>query len=150
LIARPLQTAEAAVLGAVCATIDPYLTLGLSATGLAGYLDRDEPALHRFALETGDAALAGVLVLRLPWLRGPFIEMMAVLPGHQGAGIGAAVMAWAAAQAAVVSPNLWATVSDFNQAARAFYTRHGFIETVALPGLVDDRFAEILLRRRLA
>lgn len=147
-LARPLRTAEAAVLGAVCATIDPYLTLGLSASGLAGYLDRDDPALHRFALVDGET-LAGVLVVRQPWLRGPFIEMLAVLPGHQGAGIGAAAIAWTAAQAALLSPNLWATVSDFNTAARAFYARHGFVETAELPGLVDDRFSEVLLRRRL-
>jgi len=149
LIARPLQTAETAVLGAVCATIDPYLTLGLPTSGLAGYLDRDDPALHRFALVTGEA-LAGVLALRLPWLRGPFIEMMAVLPSYQGLGIGTAAITWAAAQAALLSPNLWATVSDFNSAARTFYARHGFVETVTLPGLVDERFAEVLLRRRLA
>lgn len=147
-VLRPPGAGEAAVLGAACAALDPYRTLGLSAAGLTGYLRRPDPAAHRFVIEA-NGALAGVVVLRWPWLRGPFVEMLAVLPDAQGRGLGAAAIDWAAGQAAAVSANLWATVSDFNTAARAFYARSDFVELAELPGLVDDRFAEILLRRRL-
>ena len=45
--------------------------------------------------------------------------------------------------------NLWLTVSEFNERARAFYVRHGFEETARLSGLVADGTAELLLRKRL-
>jgi ribosomal protein S18 acetylase RimI-like enzyme len=88
-----------------------------------------------------------LLVLRSPWLRGPYIEVLAVLPQAQGGGAGRALVAWAAAQG---GGNLWACVSAFNHGARAFYARSGFVEVTALADLVADGHDEILLRRRLA
>ncbi len=144
---RPLAGDEVAPLAAACAAIDPYRRLGISAAGLGAYLAREDPALHRFAIVTDDGA-AGVLALREPWLRGPFIEMLAILPDAQGRGLGRQVIHWAAARASSSGGNLWATVSDFNEAARIFYRRLDFIEMVELPGLITPAAGEILLRRR--
>ncbi len=143
---RPLADEDIDGLATACAAVDPYRRLGFSAAGLAGYLRRDDPALARFALVTGDT-VAGVLALRRPWLRGPFIEMLAVLPKAQGHGLGRRAIEWAAAQAVSSGGNLWATVSDFNWPARAFYRRLGFAEIAELPGLVAPTAGEILLRR---
>lgn len=145
---RPLAEGEALTLTTVFAELEPYRTLGFGPAGLAGYLGRDDPALIRFVIETN--GLDGVIALRWPWLRGPFVEMLSLVPAAQGQGLGRAVIAWAAEQAATVSANLWATVSDFNAPARAFYARQGFVEVAALPGLIDPDRAEILLRRRLS
>lgn len=143
---RPLTGDDAAQLGAALAAIEPWRTLDYGAAALRAYLERPDSALHRFAVEAG-GALAGVLCLRHPWLRGPCIELLAVL--RPGGGLGGAVMDWASRQAAAVAANLWATVSAFNEPARAFYRRQDFAEIAALPDLVRPGFTELLLRRRL-
>lgn len=141
---RPLTAAEIPALAAALAGLEPWLTLGFSAAGLTGYLGRQDPALSRMVAEQ-DGAVAGILALRAPWLRGPYVELLAVLPHRQGGGIGTALLDWAAAQS---GGNLWACVSGFNTPARAFYAKAGFIEVAPLPDLVADGFDEILLRRR--
>lgn len=145
---RPLAEGEAERLGALCATFDPYRRLGQSAGALAGYLRRPDSALFRFAIET-DATLVGVVAVRSPWLRGPFLEMLALLPEARGLGLGRQAVDWVAAEASLMAANLWTTVSDFNDRAQAFYLRLGFCVVSELPGLVAEGTTEILLRRHL-
>jgi len=140
---RLMETADAAPLAEACAAIDPWKSLGYSAATLEGYLRRDDAALARFVLGDGE----GLLALRRPWLRGSFIEMLAVLPGHQGRGLGRAAVEWAMAREP--SGNLWATVSAFNSPARQFYQRLGFQETSVLRDLIVRGQDEILLRLSL-
>lgn len=148
LVLRPLAKGEAERLGALCATFDPYRRLGQTAGALAGYLRRPDSALFRFAVER-DAVLAGVVAVRMPWLRGPFLEMLALLPDARGLGLGRLTVDWVAAEARTVAANLWTTVSDFNETAQAFYRRLGFETVSELPGLITEGSTEILLRRRL-
>lgn len=140
---RPMFAGDIEVLAPALAALDPWRTLGFSAAGLAGYLGRDDGALTRMVAERDGAAVA-VVVLRRPWLRGPYIELLAVLPTAQGGGLGRQLVEWAAAQG---GGNLWACVSAFNAAARAFYARSGFAEVAELPDLVVAGQQEILLRR---
>ncbi|MBI3444487.1 MAG: GNAT family N-acetyltransferase [Magnetospirillum sp.] len=146
---RPLESGEGAALAEALSRIDPWARLGYGAATLARYLERDDGALVRFVVEDGGGGPAGLLGLRHPWLRGPYIELFAILPGHQGKGLGREVITWIAARAAAISPNLWACVSDFNTAARGFYAANGFAEITPLDDLVAPGQAEILLRRRL-
>ncbi len=111
---------------------------------MGGYLTRPDPSLQRYAVEIA-GELAGVLALRKPWLRGPLIEMLALLPDAQGKGLGGKILERCKAEA---GKNLWATVSDFHQPARRFYARAGFEEICALPGIVAEEQDEILLRWR--
>jgi len=141
---RPLRPAECGPLAEALAAIEPWLTLGYGAAALARYLERDDPALRRLVIER-DGRPAGLLALRAPWLRGPYIEMLAVPPEGQGTGLGRAMVEWAAGQD---SGNLWACVSAFNAQARAFYARLGFTEVATLPDLVAPGFDEILVRLR--
>ncbi|MBF0130387.1 MAG: GNAT family N-acetyltransferase [Alphaproteobacteria bacterium] len=132
--------------GFVLAGLDPWRTLGYQAEGLSAYLRRPDPSLHRFTVVAGGQR-AGVLCLRHPWLRGPYIELLAVtLPGR---GIGAALVRWTSERTLAEATNLWATVSNFNWPARAFYHAQGFVEASYLPDLVGAGFSEILLRKRL-
>lgn len=143
---RPLADAEIPALAEALAQLDPWRRLGFSAAGLAAYLGRADAALIRVVAER-DGVPAALLALRKPWLRGPYIELLAVLPAAQGAGLGRALVEWAAAQG---GGNLWACVSDFNAPARAFYARQGFVEVAPLPDLVAAGEGEILLRRMLS
>ncbi|BAE52748.1 GNAT family N-acetyltransferase [Paramagnetospirillum magneticum] len=145
---RPLESEDARPLAQTLAAMDPWARLGYGEAALERYLGRDDGALSRWVVEHGDAP-AGLLALRSPWLRGPYVELFAILPAFQGHGLGGTVMDWAAKSAAELAPNLWACVSDFNAPARAFYARHGFVEVTGLDGLVQAGMSEILLRRRL-
>lgn len=145
---RPLEPVDAGPLALVLTAMYPWARLGYAAPALEGYLKREDAALTRWVIER-QGRTAGLLALRSPWLRGPYVELFAILPDFQGNGLGGAVMDWAARSAAEVAPNLWACVSDFNAPARAFYARHGFTEVTELDGLVSAGMGEILLRRRL-
>lgn len=145
---RPLTEADAEPLAAALVELEPWRTLGYRATALAAYLGRDDTALTSFVIER-DAQTAGLVAIRSPWLRGPNIELLALLPSAQGGGLGRQVVAWAAAEAKPVAANLWACVSAFNADARAFYAAQGFVETATLPDLVAPGFDEILVRKRL-
>lgn len=144
---RLVQAFDVPVLAAALATMDPWRRLGYSAAALERYLLRDDPALTRMVLEREGNAVA-VLALRRPWLRGPYVELLAVLPQARGGGLGRVLLDWAAAQAGD-GANLWACVSDFNTSARAFYARQGFVEVAPLPDLVAEGAGEILLRKRI-
>jgi ribosomal protein S18 acetylase RimI-like enzyme len=143
----PMDEAAAAWLGERLAAMDPWRRLGYAPDRLQGYLAADSPALARYRLEV-DGALAGAMTVSWPWLHGPYLELLAVLPQAQGRGLGSALLQWLATQAAQ-SRNLWVVVSAFNAGARRFYARHGFVEVGAVPGLVRDGLDEILLRKRL-
>lgn len=143
---RLLCCDDIAVLAPALAGMDPWRTLGFTAVGLAAYLGREDPALTRMVLERDDRP-AALIALRRPWLRGPYIELLAVMPAAQGVGYGRQLLDWAVAQG---GGNLWACVSAFNAPARAFYIRAGFHEVATLPDLVAAGAEEILLRRRAA
>jgi GNAT superfamily N-acetyltransferase len=143
----PMTEVAAASLAGRMATMDPWRRLDYEAAALRRYLATDSPALGRHEI-TVEGESAGVVAVRSPWLRGPYLELLAVLPEHQGRGIGAAVLRWAEADAAPAR-NLWVMVSAFNDGARRFYARHGFAEIGAVPGLVREGFDEILLRKML-
>ena len=144
MIWRSLAPGEAETVANACVTFDPYRRLGYRAETLLVYLTRTDLSLDRYAIES-DGSLIGVLALRQPWLRGPLIEMMALLPDWQGQGLGGRILDRCKAEA---GKNLWATVSAFHAPARRFYARAGFEELCPLPGIVREGDDEILLRWR--
>ncbi len=147
-VLAPLEDADAHSLAAACAAIDPWKRMDYAVDVLERYFQTSDPASHRFAL-TRDGALAGAVVLRYPWLKGPYLEFLAVLPEHQGNGLGRAVLAWMENEVAASDRNLWVLASDFNELALAFYERFGFEPVAPLPDVAAQGFTEILLRKRL-
>ncbi len=143
----PLDELAASQLAGRLADMDPWRRLGYEAARLQRYLTGDSPALARYRVDVS-GRLAGVVTVRWPWLHGPYLELLAVLPEHQARGLGSAVLRWLEVEAAS-SRNLWVAVSAFNEAARSFYAQHGFGEVGVVPGLVRDGFDEILLRKAL-
>jgi GNAT superfamily N-acetyltransferase len=141
----PFVAIETADLATRVASLDPWRTLGVSAEAIARYLVVDDPALRREVVRVGEDA-AGVVSVRSPWLRGPFIELLAIFPAFARRGLGRSVVESIADRARAESANLWVTVSSFNAAARAFYSATGFFEVAVLPDLVARGFDEVLLR----
>jgi GNAT superfamily N-acetyltransferase len=145
----PMRPGWAVSLGEVLAGIDPWLRLGYAPATLARYLAADNP--QRLALAVlADDLPAACLTVRPDWLRGPLLELLAVLPSYQSEGLGKALVHWLAEDTRKQGQaNVWTIASEFNQAARAFYRRQGFVEVGLLDGLIRPGENEILLRLSL-
>ncbi|MBT9290136.1 GNAT family N-acetyltransferase [Prosthecodimorpha staleyi] len=145
----PVDGYEAA-LGLALAAIDPWARVGRPAASLEAYWRRRDPTTFRFAI-LADGELAGAVAVRDPFMRGPYLELLAVLPAFQGHGIGRAVMDWLAGEGLKAGgSNLWLCVTDWNAPARAFYEGLGFEAVGPIPDLAVTGTTEIFLRRRLA
>ena len=145
---KPVSNDHAEALGKALSVLSPWSTLSISALDLTSYLSRADPALHRYSILI-EGKLAGVVAIRSPWLRGPYLELLAVLPGFQRRGIGRHVLEWMEREVRGKRDNLWVVTSDFNAPALKFYAAHGFEITGTLQGLVRENLDEILLRKQL-
>ncbi len=142
----PPTPEQALTLAMLLAASDPWLTLNISATALEKYLLRDDPALRRYVVQVG-SDVVGVMCVRYPWLRGPYIELLGIGANYRGLGIGKELLAWAEAQARRGSKNLWVVTSAFNHNALRFYQQQGFKQVGVIPALVCPDYDEILLRK---
>ena len=144
-----LKRAETQDLAARLVTMDPWRTLEYRADALAAHLSRPDSSFHRFTVRSSGHP-AGLLALRYPWLRGVYLELLALFPPYQGLGLGREIMAWIKRQARPHTKNVWTAVSDFNHQARRFYQNLGFIEVARLENLIKEGHAELLLRKILS
>jgi ribosomal protein S18 acetylase RimI-like enzyme len=102
---------------------------------------------QRYPIDIGGAE-AGVISVRYPWLKGPYLELLAIFPEFQGRGLGTRVLAWMEQEAIRhEARNLWVCASSFNDSALRLYERNGFRQVARLRGLVEDSCDEILLRK---
>ncbi len=141
--------ADADILGPAITGMEPWARLGLSAEQMIGFLAGSNENLRCFSIWHG-ADRAGVAVVRFPWLSGPYLNLLAVLPAFQHKGVGRAAVSWMEAEArAAGARNCFLCVSAFNTAARAFYRHNGYADAAALADLIKDGEDEILMRKRL-
>jgi ribosomal protein S18 acetylase RimI-like enzyme len=134
------------------AAIDPWRRYGRTAADLAAMFEPTagpDGAIRIAAREPG-GAIAGLAVVQTPWLAGPYVRFLGVLPAYQGHGLGEALLEWIEAEARRArSRNLWICVSDFNTRALALYRRYGFEPVADLPDCAADGISEHFLRKRL-
>jgi len=147
-LTRSLSITDAELLSNAFAVSDPWLTLGVSASGLKNYLLREEASLYRYVVQVNQQT-AGVICLRYPWLRGAYIELLGLLEPYRGLGIGTELLSWLQQETQPQANNIWLVASEFNQAALQFYQWQGFQTVGVLEGLVHPEYDEVLLRRRL-
>ena len=146
---RAVTQADADILGLALTSIDPWARLGLSSELMTGFLAGSNDNLRCFSIWHGGDR-AGVAVVRFPWLSGPYLNLLAVLPGFQQKGIGRVALSWMEAEArAIGARNCFLCVSAFNISARGFYLRNGYSEAAVLDELIKDGEDEILMRKRL-
>jgi ribosomal protein S18 acetylase RimI-like enzyme len=147
---RPLAAENAARLGTALAAMPPWSVTGSPAESLIRSLRREVPGLSRFEIVAG-GELAGMAAIQHPFLHGPYLQLLAVLPGFQGRNLGLRVLEWMEAQARLEEARqLWLCVSTFNSRAKSFYERFGFEPVAVLDKLASDRSDEIFMRKRLA
>ena len=137
------------LLGHAVASIDPWSQINYPASNLIAFLTADDPALSRHALLIDDKP-AGVIAIRSPWLHGPYLQLLAILPPFQNQGFGVALLDWFETRAHPRNRWLWLCYSSFNKRAGAFYAGHGFEVVTALTELMSDGGDdEILMRKRI-
>lgn len=145
---NPIPDDAAMVLATTLAASDPWLSLNISAKMLARYFVHENIGLHRYMVQVDDE-IAGVLCVRYPWLRGPYIEFLGLTVKFRGLGLGRLILQWAEAEARRESGNLWVATSSFNHKALKFYQQLGFYQIGIIEGLIVPEHDEILLRKRL-
>jgi ribosomal protein S18 acetylase RimI-like enzyme len=141
--------AEAPRMAEALAAIDPWRSYPYPAPGLARYFASGSEAAPIFAIRVG-GDIAGLVGLRLDWLRGPYLQFLGILPAWHRQGLGGLVLDWLQREAGPGARNLWVCASDFNTSAIRFYERHGFARVAVLDGLVQDDRDEVLMRKRLS
>jgi diamine N-acetyltransferase len=142
-----LERRSCASLAASIVAIPPWSVMSYPADALARFLAAPDGGASRYLVEIGGEK-AGAVSVRFPWLKGPYLELLALLPPFQSQGIGASILAWFEQEGLRLGArNLWVCASSFNARAVHFYGRHGFSPAATLPGLVADRYDEILLRK---
>jgi diamine N-acetyltransferase len=146
---KRITQADADTYGPALASMDPWAKLGLSAELMTSFLVGSNDNLRCFSL-WHDGDRGGVAVVRFPWLSGPYLNLLAVLPGFQRKGVGRAALAWMETEArAAGARNCFLCVSGFNTAAQSFYRRNGYSQAALLDELIKDGEDEILMRKRL-
>lgn len=145
----PMTADAAAIVGAGLAAIDPWARVGRTASAMQSFLAQVETGAKRYQIGY-DGQLAGTLVVRDPWLHGPYLHLIGLLPPYPGKGIGGLVLQWFENEARGRYRNLWLCVSDFNTNARRLYERQGYTLAANLDGLVFDGMSECLMRKPIA
>jgi diamine N-acetyltransferase len=142
-----LEPRVSASLAASIVAIPPWSVMSYPADAMARFLAASDGGASRYLVEVGGEE-AGAVSVRFPWLKGPYLELVALLPRFQSQGIGASILAWFEQEGLRLGArNLWVCASSFNARALRFYGRHGFQPAATLPGLVADSYDEILLRK---
>jgi ribosomal protein S18 acetylase RimI-like enzyme len=147
---RPLSSDNAAKLGEALAAMPPWSRIGWPADRLARGFLRTLPSVHRFEVLVADE-LAGAVTIQTPFLHGPYLQLLAILPGFQERSLGRSILQWMEREARIEEARqLWLCVSTFNTHARAFYERFGFEAVTVLEKLASDSSDELFMRKRLS
>jgi ribosomal protein S18 acetylase RimI-like enzyme len=143
----PLDQGSCASLAAGIVAMEPWSVMNYPADKLAAFLASPGGGVARYVVSVNGEE-SGVVAVRYPWLKGPYLELLALLPPAQNQGLGSSIMAWfESAGLKHGARNLWVCASSFNARALRFYERQGFTRAATLPGLVANGYDEILLRK---
>jgi ribosomal protein S18 acetylase RimI-like enzyme len=149
-------TVEPATLEDLAFLAEPLAALPLFVPyGLTGPTLRDRWAKAHAHGEGFLVAKEGAERLGLAWFLktgtfgpGAFLKTLALMPGAQGKGVGAALLTAFEHACGLAFAGFFVMVSDFNPRAVRFYARHGYEEVGRLPGFSSPTVAEILLWKR--
>lgn len=145
---RPYHAPDRDAIIGLLTTSDPWMTLGYRASDWAGLFDDVERGLTREALVVEDAGrVVAAAVLRRQFLAGDYLEIFVVAADVRGGGIGRWLLSSCEARVFARAKNLFLSVSDFNEGARAFYRACGYEEAGRLASLLVAGRDEILMRK---
>jgi ribosomal protein S18 acetylase RimI-like enzyme len=150
-IVRPATADE---LPRVAAAVAPQPLLeryGVTATGLArdlvAALGRGEPVL---VADDGGAIVGFAWFLHHgTFAAGGYLKLIALVPGQNNRGAGAALLDAVEAEVRTRSRHLLLLVSHWNEGARRFYARRGYREVGTLPAFVRADTDEVICWKKL-
>ena len=149
-ILRKLTQQEAEYLATEFTKIEPWKTLRSTVNGLTQGFMYQDTSTNTYAVVVDGVAI-GVISVRYPWLAGPYLGFLGLIPSSQGKGLGKILMDWLEDCTKIhAASNIFICVSAFNHEAQAFYKSCGFSKVADLDGLIVDQHAELLLRKRLS
>jgi ribosomal protein S18 acetylase RimI-like enzyme len=148
---RPVEAAEIPALAEALAALPLMVRYRRDSAGLGRALAASHGRGEGLLAADDGGALRGVA-----WFLpagtlglGGYLKLIAVLPGGEGKGTGAALLRAFEAETARRSAHAFLLVSDFNEGAQRFYEREGYVRVGPLPGLVLPDVAEVVYWKRL-
>jgi len=145
----PLPAEAAHPLSAEIAAMHPWREYPYPVEAFYRMLTAHEPGAPRFAILL-EEEIVGVCLIRTAWLRGPYLQFLALVPRAHNLGIGGALLAWLESEARRAEErNLWVAASQINPGAIRFYERAGFTKVADLENLAYEGYMEFLFRKRL-
>ena len=151
LLLMPVAASEAGPLAARMAAIPPWSTYGVSPAHLESLFRSTAGGVVALAVRRSDTtAPVGVVVIRSPWLIGPYVQFLGLDPVVQGQGLGRRMLHWLESEARQAGfRNLWICAAGFNEGAQRLYHHCGFETVAALDDLIQDGVPELLMRKKL-
>lgn len=125
---------------------DPWKRLGFTTTDWNRIFAPLPAGRDTFVLEI-EGTVLGIAIVRRKFLFGDYLELLGIAPSAIGQGLGSRLLAHVESLTFSRAHNLFACVSDFNEAARAFYRKQGYKEIGPMPNFLIPGYAEILLRK---
>jgi ribosomal protein S18 acetylase RimI-like enzyme len=125
---------------------EPWITLGYSAADWDRIFCPIPQGRESYVAEF-DGRVAGIALIRPRFLLGDYLELLGVAGWARRQGIGGLLLTHIEQLVFSRTKNLFACVSDFNAAARAFYKRMGYQEIGPIPNFLTPGSAEIFLRK---
>lgn len=147
----PPCTGEADELGEALSRIDPWVRYGVPGEVLARlFRPSGDGGIHLAVRRAATTVPIGIVIVRHPWLAGPYLQFLGLRPEAQGKGIGRRLLRWFEDEARAAGARyLWICTSAFNAGALALYQRTGFETAATLDALITPEIDELLLRKRL-
>ncbi len=125
---------------------DPWKRLGFTAVDWNRIFAPLPTGRDTFVLEI-EGNVLGIAIVRRKFLFGDYLELLGISPSAVGRGLGSRLLNHVESLTFARANNMFACVSDFNEAARAFYRKQGYKEIGPMPNFLIPGYAEILLRK---
>jgi len=145
---KVMTKTQSPLLASDLSKIIPWRKIPHAENALQSHFLKNDPALNRFAIYYNNSCV-GAISIRAPWLKGPYLELLGLLPSSQGIGIGSAILSWFEQEAPPKTRNFWLLCSDFNTPALKFYETAGYQQITAIEDLYMQGLNDILMRKHI-
>lgn len=138
--------AELDACAAIVASSEPWITLGIDEATARQRLARIDSEIY--VAVRGETIVGMVIVVMQGALQG-YIRTLAVARDHRCQGLGARLVCFAEERIFREHPNVFLTVSSFNEPAQRLYRRLGYQQVGEFPDLLVKGHSELLMRKTL-
>ena len=118
-IIRDMHERDRDAVIAILTSSDPWKRLGFGASDWLRIFAPLPAGRDTFILDV-EGTVLGIAIVRRKFLFGDYLELLGIAPSATGRGLGSSLLAHIESLTFARAPNLFACVSDFNDAARGF------------------------------